>query len=134
MNSNYTLQVWKYDRINGNIFSSLCIKQTGIHLWQIVFGCHDNKVYSIEVKNNVQNLQWTAELNSPVYSTPCLLENIILAVSTKGQLVTIHPENGMIIYQHTLPGEIFSSPAIIKNHIFIGCRNDYLYALKYNVL
>ncbi|CAG5044755.1 unnamed protein product [Parnassius apollo] len=55
------IKVWKYQGAKGNIFSSLYIRNLEALKWQFVFGCHDNKVYSITVKNFHPSLQWRTE-------------------------------------------------------------------------
>lgn len=98
----------------------------------MVFGCHDKKVYSLNIKNFQPSLHWKAELTSPVYSTPCgLTDNLVLAASNNGKLCVLDGENGVILEEFTLPNETFSSPAVYGDYIFIGCRNDHLYSIKY---
>lgn len=99
----------------------------------MVFGCHDKGVYSLSVKNYQPSLLWKTYLSSPIYSTPCGLNNnkLILAVSNNGKLCILDSENGVVVEEHSLPNEVFSSPAIYNNYIFIGCRDDHLYSIKY---
>ncbi|CAH2244632.1 jg3861 [Pararge aegeria aegeria] len=126
------IKIWKYQGAKGNIFSSICIKEIGKLEWQMVFGCHNSKVYSIIIKNFQPTLQWTVELTSPVYSTPrSLSDKQILAASNNGILCILDSDTGSIISEYALPNETFSSPAVYGDYIFIGCRNDSLYSLKY---
>lgn len=126
------IKIWKYQGAKGNIFSSLYVKEVDRLKWQMVFGCHDNKVYSINIKNFQPSLHWKTQLTSAVYSTPCGLgDKLILAASNNGRLCVIDSENGIILVEHQLPNETFSSPVVYGDYIFIGCRNDYLFALKY---
>lgn len=98
----------------------------------MIFGCHDHKVYSINIKNFQPSLNWKTQLISPVYSTPCSLsDKLIVAASNKGILSILEAETGIIIAEYHLPNETFSTPAVYGDYIFIGCRNDNLYAIKY---
>ena len=125
-------QIWKYQGAKGNIFSSFYIKEIDKFKWRMVFGCHDNKVYCVNIKNFQPNLNWKTEFMSPIYSTPCgLNDKYILAASNNGKLCILNSENGSIVSEYLLPNETFSSPAIYKNYIFSGCRDDHLYCLKY---
>lgn len=100
----------------------------------MVFGCYDSKVYSIIVKNFQPNLQWKTQLTSSVYSTPCSLsDQLILAVSNNGILCILNSETGVLVSEYSLPNESFSTPAIYGDYIFIGCRNDHLYSIKYSL-
>ncbi|KOB65607.1 putative AMP dependent ligase [Operophtera brumata] len=124
--------IWKYQGTKGNIFSSLYIKQVDKQKWQMVFGCHDSNVYSIIIKNHQPSLHWKAALTSPVYSTPCGFgDRFILAASNNGKLCVIESESGVIVTENSLPGETFSSPTVYGDSIFIGCRDDHVYSLKY---
>lgn len=97
----------------------------------MVFGCHDNNVYSINIKNFQPSLNWKTELPSPVYSTPCgFNDKLIITASTNGKLCVIDSDNGIILAEHNFPNEIFSSPAVYGDYIYIGCRNDHIFALK----
>lgn len=98
----------------------------------MVFGCHDSMVYSINIKNFQPSLHWKTEMTSPVYSTPCGLgQKLLLAASNNGRINVIDTENGITIAEHVLPDETFSSPTVYGDYVFIGCRNDQLYCLKY---
>ncbi|XP_013140659.1 PREDICTED: acyl-CoA synthetase family member 4 [Papilio polytes] len=129
------IKVWKYEGARGNIFSSVYIKNLDALTWQFIFGCHDNGVYSITVKNFRSSLHWRTEMTSPVYATPCCLDNTaIIATSTNGKMCVISTDNGTIISEYQFPNETFSSPAVSNDKIFIGCRNDYLYCIKFKSL
>lgn len=98
----------------------------------MVFGCHDKHVYSLHVKNFQPCLHWKTQLTAPVYSTPCGLNNkLILAAANNGRLSILDAEHGTIIEEHTLPNETFSSPVVYGDYIFIGCRNDHLYSIRF---
>ncbi|XP_013185822.2 beta-alanine-activating enzyme [Amyelois transitella] len=128
------IKIWKYQGAKGNIFSSLYIREVDKLKWQMIFGCHDCYVYSIIIKNFQPTLNWKTELPSPVYSTPCgLNEKLILAAATNGKICALDSDSGAIVAEHILPNETFSSPAIYGDYIFIGCRDDNLYSLKYVV-
>ncbi|XP_023942105.2 beta-alanine-activating enzyme [Bicyclus anynana] len=125
------IEIWKYLGAKGNVFSSIYIKEIDKLKWQMVFGCHDNKVYSITVNKFQPTLQWKTQFTSPVYSTPrCLSHKLILAASNNGILCILDSETGTKLSEFVLPHETFSTPAVYGDYIFIGCRNDHLYSLK----
>lgn len=98
----------------------------------MVFGCHNNHVYSVQIKNFQPNLHWAVAMPSPVYSTPCgFKDSFVLAAANNGCLCVINSTNGDIVAEYNLPHETFSTPAVHGDHIFIGCRNDNFYALKF---
>lgn len=97
----------------------------------MTFGCHDKTVYSLHVKNYQPRLHWKAQLNAPVYSTPCGFgDKFIIAASNNGKLYIIDSDNGTILGEYQLPDETFSSPVTYGDYIFVGCRNDHLCSIK----
>ncbi|CAH0397000.1 unnamed protein product [Chilo suppressalis] len=125
------IKIWRYQGAKGNIFSSMYVKEIDKLIWQIVFGCHDNSVYSIKIKNYQPSLHWKTQLTSPVYSTPCSIgDKFILAASNNGKICILDSANGIQLAEYQLPNETFSSPAVYGDYVFIGCRNDHIYSLK----
>ncbi|CAH0628587.1 unnamed protein product [Chrysodeixis includens] len=126
------IKIWKYQGAKGNVFSSIYVKKIDKLKWQMVFGCHDKNVYSVLVKNFQPCLHWKTQLTAPVYSTPCGLNNkFILAAANNGRLSVLDADHGTILEEHILPNETFSSPAVYGDYIFIGCRNDHLYSIRF---
>ncbi|KAF9421749.1 hypothetical protein HW555_002430 [Spodoptera exigua] len=126
------IKIWKYQGVTGNIFSSIYIKQIDKFKWQMVFGCHDKGVYSLSVKNFQPTLLWKTQLTSPVYSTPCALsDKLILAVSNNGKLCILERETGVLLGEYSLPSETFSTPVTYGDFIYVGCRDDHLYSIRY---
>lgn len=58
--------------------------------------------------------------------------NICVAASTNGVLYLIDIEKGDLLHKYELPGELFSSPLVVNDHIIVGCRDDFVYCLKIN--
>ncbi|CAG9563352.1 unnamed protein product [Danaus chrysippus] len=126
------IKIWKYQGAKGNIFSSICIKELDKLKWQMTFGCHDNKVYSLIVKNFQPSLNWKAELTSPIYATPRILsDKLLLTATNNGILYILDSDTGVTLTEYQLPNETFSTPAIYGDYIFIGCRNDHVFCIKY---
>lgn len=58
-------------------------------------------------------------------------ELVVLSV-TNGRLLILDLAAGKLVVDHKFPGEIFSSPVIYQNRIYIGCRDNNLYCLEIN--
>ncbi|XP_050679936.1 beta-alanine-activating enzyme isoform X2 [Leptidea sinapis] len=126
------IKIWKYQGARGNIFSSIHIREVETYKWQMIFGCHDSHVYSIIVKNFQPCLTWKTQLPSAVYSTPSRIsDKLVVAASNNGVLSILEVDTGTVIADFALPNETFSSPAVYGDYIFIGCRNDHIYGIKY---
>eukprot|EP00794_Sanderia_malayensis_P007321 gene7321-8139_t len=109
----------------------------------VVIGCHDCFVYCVSCNGF---LIWSLKIDSPVYSTPSLVKVMtrdnsaleprdiqkycVVVCSTQGNIYIIDLNTGKILTRDRLSGEIFSSPVVSGNRIFVGCRDDYLYCLQ----
>jgi len=87
------------------------------------------------------DFSWRTKLGSAVGCTP-FVGNIqtpqgylpvACCCTTSGDVCVADLVTGKIIERTHLPGEIFSSPVIVKERIVIGCRDDCVYCLKINV-
>jgi acyl-CoA synthetase len=126
-------ELWKFET-DGEIFSSFSFQNLDASKIGIVFGCHDKKLRYLEYNfdTNSVKLKWSCELNSQLFSTPKLTDgNLIVSCSTDGHINFIDSSSGVIQHCHKLPGEVFSTPVIIGQRIFIGCRNNYLYCIEF---
>lgn len=111
---------------------------------RVFCGSHDKCVYCWDGHAGKQ--LWKTPLHSEVYSTPspCHLSSdtvgvattslpnaaCVCACSTSGHVYLLDIRTGHILETLKLPGEVFSSPAVVDNHILVGCRDDYIYCIK----
>lgn len=74
-------------------------------------------------------------MHSQIYSTPKLItlddKDYLISCTTTG-FINLLDFNGFFINSLKLNGEVFSSPLIINNEIYIGCRDNYFYSLNAN--
>ncbi|XP_072171423.1 beta-alanine-activating enzyme-like [Diadema setosum] len=145
-------QLWSY-RANGPIFSSLCLfptrADTKLHSSHpehhpthsehhqpcplLLFGSHDGRVTCLNSSTGCT--EWTKVVStSPVYSTPYVLTHreryIVVVTATDGCVHILDLLTGQKVAEHSLPGEVFSSPVVDERNIIVGCRNDYVYCLE----
>lgn len=107
------------------------------HIPSYFYGCHDNKVYALTINGDIV---WVYAANSAVYSSPFVFQTIIsprhlgvtvvCACSTAGTLYLLDVNTGRCLATHNLPGQVFSSPVVVGNALFIGCRDNNLYCLQ----
>lgn len=73
-------------------------------------------------------------MDSTITATPCVLNydncTFVVAATTSGNVCLIDIETGVITINFCLPSEIFSSPCVCDNKIYIGCRDNNLYCLQ----
>lgn len=101
----------------------------------VIFGSHDGYLRCLTTLSGA--LQWELFLGSVVFSSPfcehvCLngATKIVCAAATAaGVFFLVDVRLGMILGKIDLNGEIYSSPVIFKNKVYIGCRNNNVYCL-----
>ncbi|XP_033611608.1 beta-alanine-activating enzyme isoform X4 [Cryptotermes secundus] len=152
-------ELWNF-QADGNIFSSFCIQpsMTESSTNLILFGCHDKKLYCLESSENTVSLRWTCVLDSSIFSTPFLfpvvissedkysgntletfksdrqiVKYLVAAASTKGIVYVLDLDFGIVECSYQLPGEVFSSPVVNRNNIYVGCRDNHVYSLAMRV-
>ena len=54
----------------------------------------------------------------------------VCACSTSGHVYLLDAQKGDILGSIRLPGEVFSSPAVVDNLILVGCRDDNVYCIE----
>ncbi|XP_040274754.1 beta-alanine-activating enzyme isoform X1 [Bufo bufo] len=113
---------------DGPIFSSPCISTLARH---VTFGSHDGFIYCCSAEGE---LLWRYRTSSPVYATPLTFPNphtgnteLLAVPSTDGKLWILDAHSGLLILQHALDGEIFSSPVVYGSRLVVGCRNNLVY-------
>ncbi|XP_073439683.1 beta-alanine-activating enzyme-like isoform X2 [Dendrobates tinctorius] len=120
-------KLWKIST-EGPIFSSPCVSTLSEH---ITFGSHDGYIYCCSAEAEIL---WRFKTSSRVYATPFTFPNphsgnteLLAVASTDGNLWILDADSGLLISQHALAGEIFSSPVVYGCQLVIGCRNNYVY-------
>jgi outer membrane protein assembly factor BamB len=77
-------------------------------------------------------MKWQFKTSSAVYSTPFVDsdDSIVIAAETDGILHLINANDGKQLLSHKLNGQLFSSPIIHRNKLFIGCRDNHFYCIS----
>jgi acyl-CoA synthetase len=117
--------VWKTSAYKP-IFSSPQYFKSQSHNGYIV-GCHDGRVRYFDASTG--EVHWTRDVGSVVFSSPYICEDVLIISSTAGRVLLLRCCDGIILCDMYLPAEIFSSPVIISNQVFIGCRDNFLYCI-----
>lgn len=54
----------------------------------------------------------------------------VCACTTSGQVHLLDIPSGGVLGSVRLPGEVFSSPVVVDNHLLVGCRDDCVYCIE----
>lgn len=91
-------------------------KDAPIQSWKIKFGC---KYFASPF---IFPLQYDKVTGHSLFAT--------ILVSTNGVLKLLSLDKGTELGEFALSGDVFSSPIVYHDMIFIGCRDNHVYCLK----
>ncbi|XP_047475813.1 beta-alanine-activating enzyme-like isoform X1 [Penaeus chinensis] len=140
-------RLWKYE-VGSNIFSSPFVLKLLSGEEVIAIGCHNNNVYFLNSKGE-KKLVYCCK--SPVYATPFLYianNNYVISVicETSGlvNIVSLNAENSTCkpvlhsigktsltpstVTEVKIPGELFASPVVHRNKVYICSRDNFIYS------
>ena len=100
------------------------------------FGSHNGKVYSLTFGGN---LIWEQQVGGEIFASPspCQvagLGDIFVTCSSSDTVVMLSASQGAVLASMQLPASIYSSPVVVCNSVFIGCRDDWLYRFNISLL
>lgn len=125
-------------KINGNIFTSIeCLTTTspfdptGV---RFIFGSQNQYLYCFKMDSMGEYKEnWQFVTSAPIRSTPILLkraiENAVGVFSSDGLFRIIGCDDGRLIDQSKIDGDVFSTPAIHGQRLVVGSRNNFLYCI-----
>ena len=58
---------------------------------------------------------------------------IVTFATTTGILYVVGAEDGQVLYQTQMEGEVFSSPILYRNSLVVGCRDDNVYCFDIDI-
>jgi outer membrane protein assembly factor BamB len=135
--------LWKY-RTDSPIFSSPCLVhlpcvagKTKDKLECILIGSHDQRLHCVDI--NGKNVWTTEKMGSAVFASPCAASSsdgdfaggnciLICCVTIKGRVILLS-QDGKIVGETKVAGDIFSSPIMHQASVVVGCRSDFLVCL-----
>lgn len=127
--------IWTH-QIDGNIFSSCALFANPIDekCINFAFGSQNHFVYCFEIsaENGLREC-WKRKCSASIRSNPLLMKadpnRHVGIFSSDGVFHVMNCENGALVKQAKIDGEVFSTPVMYNRHLFVGSRNDYLYAI-----
>lgn len=122
--------IWGHQIADGPIFASPC---GIINNNNIIVGSHDGKIRCLTILFG--ELLWEINFYSIIFSSPFCNNRYCIICTTTGYVIIVDcNNNGKEIIRIKLNGEIYSSPILFNNNIYVGCRDDLLYCLSINVV
>ena len=104
-------------------------KGTGEDGSSIVVGSHDGSVSCLSIDDG--SCVWRYEGIGSIVGTPGVVDDMIVAGSTSGDIVCLDSKSGAVKKKLPEPidGEIFSNVAINNSCVFFGARDSHLYKI-----
>ena len=109
----------------------------------VVFGSHDGYLRGVSPEGT---LLWETDLGSVIFSSPCSVpeRGLVVAATTAGTVYLVDCKEGTVIQEDVtgdtacpggvlggvrLSGEIYSSPVVCGETVYLGCRDDSVHSL-----
>ena len=123
--------LWSY-ATSSPVFSSPCILGTNRGVL-ILIGTYDKSLLCLDSSGE---LEWRTVIECEMYSIPFALPcnhykpgGVIAAALNDGTVILLDI-TGTKLCSYKLPAEIYSSPVLAGDQLFVGCRDNKLYCLK----
>jgi outer membrane protein assembly factor BamB len=96
----------------------------------VIAGSCDNNIYIVRGADG--GLERSFDAGSHAAASPAADSGFIVAGTYGGEVVAADPIRGEVIWRFESPqrSAFFSSPALTADRVFIGCRDNRLYALR----
>jgi outer membrane protein assembly factor BamB len=122
--------VWK-TKLDGKIRSSSpCLSSDADdpRFPSLYIGTQSGNLYRINKDNGA--ILWSSCLNSPLLSSPSLIQSYVLIGSSDGYLRCVKSADGSLIWKFKTAGKIWSSPLLTKClKVFVGSLDSHIYYL-----
>uniref|UniRef100_A0AAG5DVV5 AMP-dependent synthetase/ligase domain-containing protein n=1 Tax=Anopheles atroparvus TaxID=41427 RepID=A0AAG5DVV5_ANOAO len=127
-------------RLPGNVFSSFEIFRRSTNRINLLVGCYDRSVHSVEYlpqQRDALERKWKVDMQSQIYATPVIVGHYMVVCTTSGcinlvDLVNEDTQGGgsvKIVSTLQMNGELFAAPVAHGKVVFVGCRDNFLYKI-----
>jgi acyl-CoA synthetase len=99
---------------------------------KVIFGCHDGMLRCASLHDG--SLLWETDLGSVIFSSPIYMpiRDLVIVANTAGDVLAVDHCTGRVLAKTKLAGEVYSSPVVVNEVVFVGCRDDRLHAIRIN--
>ena len=77
---------------------------------------------------NIQKL-WEFPTDAPIYSTPVITKNLVVFGNEAGNVYAVHKKDGAHRWRFNAFREVFATPLVYKDKIYVGSTNYMFYCL-----
>lgn len=123
------------------LFAPLCLVDAdGL----AVVGTQDGGVYGVSTVDG--STVWRHRVRAAITAAPGIAlsedgeherSTLCCLCGSNGEVVVVALPNGQLqgssvkeVARLHLPGDVFSSPVMVRNRVYVGCRDDHLYCLE----
>lgn len=124
----FHFQIWSYC-ISGNVFAYNILTDQQ----NLIVASQNKHLYCFEIEQIIEEkprLKWIFEFDCAIFATPWYENDYLIIVDTNGLCQMFDHHSGKILTTYQLPGQVFSSPVVHENLIFLGCRDNHFYTLR----
>lgn len=127
--------IWSY-QIDGNLFSSIEYFPSSVdkNCTNLIFGSQNRYLYCLKIGKESSCAEvWHILSSASIRSSVVFIQrepNLLAAIfSSDGVVKVINCDNGKLIRQRRINGDVFSTPILHNGRLFVGSRNNFLYCI-----
>jgi outer membrane protein assembly factor BamB len=106
----------------------------------VVYGAIHNALFAVDAKTGKQ--LWSNKIDEVLFFNSPVSVNGVLYLSSQeeshghsgqsqqGYVYAYHPQNGSVIWRHTVGNWVLTPPTVVGGVVYFGSYDDHLYALK----
>jgi acyl-CoA synthetase len=93
-----------------------------------LIGSHDGRLKHIQACDGT--LLWETNLKVVIFGAPFVTTECVVVGLTSGEICVLSLKTGVLLNKIKLNGEIYSSPVVVGDKIYVGCRDDCVYCIQ----
>lgn len=127
------ISIWNH-QIDGNLFSSVeCFPTENSR--NFVFGSQNHYLYGFQIESSFScKKMWKHKTSASIRSTPVFVQKgsnyYVIIFASDGLVYVVNCNIGQVVKKCRIDGQVFSSPVMHEQSLFVGSRNNYFYCIN----
>lgn len=94
----------------------------------LYYSLMDGSIRAIDASANTYTEKWVVNTGASLNNSPAVYDGRVYVVNLRGRVMALDAQYGSLIWEHTVPTDVFSSPLYVNGRIYFGGIDGVLYA------